>query len=1007
MKSGIIYGLLLGGVTLLNGDESFPEVYNSEADKSAEPPAAEEALGMMALPDGFEATVFAAEPDVRNPIAMTWDGRGRLWVAENYTYAEKATRFELSLKDRVLIFEDTDWDGKADKRTVFEDDLQMLTSVEVGRGGVWLMCPPQLLFIPDKNGDDIPDGKPEVVLDGFEIGLTSYHNFANGLRWGPDSWLYGRCGHSCPGRVGVPGTPDADRIAVEGGIWRYHPETKVFESLTHGTTNPWGHDWDQHGELFFINTVNNHLWHGIHGAHFTESFGADPNPLVFERIDGHADHFHFDTNGKWSESRNGAANAFGGGHAHIGMMIYQGEQWPEYYRNKLYTMNMHGLRTNVERLEREGSGFFGRHEPDIFITEDTWFRGIDIRVGPDGSAFIIDWSDTGECHEHTGVHRTSGRIYRVSYGTPSQPDLSAAQEISADFLACLNKVNPWDFRRLLERIALEGPDESLKNLCLGTLEGDADVVAQLRALWLLHGMGESAHLENLVKHRNEAIRAWALRLLTDDSPLDTIMGPLSSRPPKEYENSVLAIFAERAQLDDSGLVRLTLASILQRLPLDERETVATILAAREEDVDDYNLPEMVWYGICPLTETNPDALVRIAKASKWPDLHRWIARALTSHLKKDPTSIDDLLTWFPEADASVQLALLEGTNEATRGWRAVSKPGPWDAVVAEIEKSNNEMIKSLGVNLSVGFGDGRALDEIKVMVKDRNEDINARIAALETLIESRPEDLREICEPLLKDKVMNGTAVRGLALFDDPRLGEVMVAAYSRFYPTERPKLIEVLVSRPAWSAALLRKIKSGEISKTNLSAFQARQILSFEDAELTQLLEDIWGDVRVSSEEKRKLIEEWTAKLDGGISGEPNLGKGRELYAMICGACHIMYGKGGRIGPDLTGSNRHDLSYLLENIIDPGAVVSSEYRMSIFEMKDGRIMTGVVAAENDNTVTLQQMAEETVVEKSVIKKRSVAEVSMMPEGLLQPFSDEQVRDLIAYLRHPGQVPLP
>ena len=127
----------------------------------------------------------------------------------------------------------------------------------------------------------------------------------------------------------------------------------------------------------------------------------------------------------------------------------------------------------------------------------------------------------------------------------------------------------------------------------------------------------------------------------------------------------------------------------------------------------------------------------------------------------------------------------------------------------------------------------------------------------------------------------------------------------------------------------------------------------------------------------------------------------------MICGACHIMYGEGGRIGPGLTGSNRHDLSYLLENIIDPGAVVSLDYRMSIFEIKDGRVMTGIVAAENDNTVTLQQMAEETVVEKSLIKKRSVAEVSMMPEGLLQPFRDEQVRDLIAYLRHAGQVPLP
>src|SRR6266850_6936172 len=204
----------------------FPVPYNSEPDRSG-PMAASEAAARMQLPPGFKATVFAAEPDVQNPIAMAWDVRGRLWVAENYTYAESGKRFDLNLRDRILIFEDTDGDGRFDTRKVFTDDVQMLTSIEVGRGGVWLMCPPQLRFIPDRDRDDVPDGPPEVVLDGFTVPPENYHNFANGLRFGPDGWLYGRCGASSPGELGPPGAPVEQRIPMRGTMWRYHPRRKV------------------------------------------------------------------------------------------------------------------------------------------------------------------------------------------------------------------------------------------------------------------------------------------------------------------------------------------------------------------------------------------------------------------------------------------------------------------------------------------------------------------------------------------------------------------------------------------------------------------------------------------------------------------------------------------------------------------------------------------------------------------------------------------------------------
>jgi putative membrane-bound dehydrogenase-like protein len=411
--------LLLLVIPCSLGASEFPAPSNSEPDQSKPMPGLE-AAARLRLPPGFRATVFAAEPDVQNPIALASDARGRLWVAENYTYAEGGKKFDLKFRDRILIFEDPDGDGRFDTRKVFTDEVQMLTGIEVGRGGVWVMCPPQLRFIPDRNGDDVPDGAPEVVLDGFTVSPELHHTFANGLRFGPDGWLYGRCGVASPGEIGMPGTPPEQRIPLRGTIWRYHPRRKVVEALSSGTTNPWGHDWNEHGELFFINTVTGHLWHDFAGAHLARLSMVERNPRAYALIDQHADHWHFDTGKDWRESRDGKANALGGGHAHAGMMIYQGDNWPAEYRGHLFTLNFHGRRANQEILEREGSGYIGKHALDFFIAGDPWFRGMELSCGPDGGVFVADWSDTGECHEYTGVHRTSGRIYKITYGEPKR-----------------------------------------------------------------------------------------------------------------------------------------------------------------------------------------------------------------------------------------------------------------------------------------------------------------------------------------------------------------------------------------------------------------------------------------------------------------------------------------------------------------------------------------------------------------------------------------------------------
>ena len=994
----------------------FPAPYNSEPGNPS-PISPQDALKALKLPEGFKATLFAAEPDVQNPIGMAWDARGRMWVAENYTYAERAKRFDLGLKDRVIILEDKDWDGVAETRKVFTDDVQMLTSVEVGRGGVWLMCPPQVLFIPDRNGDDIPDGEPEVVLDGFTVAKDNYHNFANGLRFAPDGWLYGRCGHSCPGNLGVPGTPDEQRIPMKGGIWRYHPEKKIVEVLTHGTTNPWGHDWDANGEMFFINTVTGHLWHLIHGAHLVDS--NTPNPLIYEKLDTIADHYHYDRTGAWSESRGGKANAYGGGHAHIGMMIYQADQWPEYYRNKLFTLNMHGRRTNVERFERNGSGYVGKHEPDIFLSDDPWFRGIEISTGPDGSGFILDWSDTGECHESTGVHRTSGRIFRISYGEPKKPNIAGLGDTEKTWNLekldqVLNNPNPWLSRMFQREVETRKAYVSDGILMMRTNAYNVEfpTTYRLRCLSILHSYEhKNAQVMDLLKDPDEHIRAWIIRSNTEFSPLDAITGP---QPHAVYPR--LAFDPTKLAKDEkSALVRLQLASTLQRLPIAKRAELAAALLSHTEDANDPFLPHMVWFGISPLAKHDPMALVQIAKNCSWPKVTRWIARSLATQ----PEALNALLA------VNASEPVLEGMADAFKGIRKAPKPANWDEVVRGFgvppsggkiplaDSPANAPSKTpppeggtpnIIRDLSIVFGDGRALDDVKKIALDPKADIAARESALKTLIEARPPDLRSICEQLLETRGLNTIAAGGLTLFDDPEIGLKLAKSYRKFNPADRPAVIGTLVSRSAFAKALLAEVAAGRIPRSDLSAFHARQIRGFNDAALSKQLVEAWGELRDSSADKKELIEKTKARLTPDALAKANLSQGRMLFTAVCGACHMMYGQGGKIGPDLTGSGRASLDYLLENIADPSGVVSADFRMSLLTLKDGRQLSGVIAATNARTLTLRTLTEPLTLDRSEIVKQETSPMSMMPEGLLLALQPDQVRDLIAYLMHPVQV---
>ncbi|MBX3422264.1 MAG: c-type cytochrome [Pirellulaceae bacterium] len=995
--------------------DDFVQPFNTEPDSLAAPMDAHEAAAGFQVPDGIQAEAFASEPDVQNPIAMAWDGQGRLWVAENYTYAERTQRFELGLRDRVIILDDTDRDGRSDQRSVFTDQVQMLTGLELGHGGAWLMCPPQLLFIPDAELDGQPDGPARVMLDGFDVALDNYHNFANGLRWGPDGWLYGRCGGSCPGRVGLPGSSDASRTPLEGGLWRYNVQTQHFEVLCHGTTNPWGHDWDAWGECFFINTVNGHLWHLIPGAHFARPFTLDPNPHVFEAIDMHADHWHFDTTGQWFQSRNGQADSYGGGHAHVGMLIYQADNWPAGFRDRLFTWNIHGRRVNQEILQRHGSGYIGRHGPDILQASDPFFRGMDLSCGPDGAVYAIDWSDTGECHEHTGVHRTSGRVFRFATSQSHSQLSGDLRSRSCQQLAQLHThTNQWFVRQ--SRLILSERSRGIGD-CAGIEEpiqwlssavtGQDDRLAY-ECLLTLHAMGRRDHarLLDCLAHRNEHLRTWAIRCLLDDYPIDDVLS--HNLNPKPLATEALERLVTMARHDESGLVRLALASALQRLPVQSRPVLAESLLSRGEDAEDHNLPLMVWYGLIPVAETMPLRAAELTEFSQWPKTTRLIARQLSSYSDMNPQAVERLLA-IATAHPERRLEILQGISDGLRGLRQVDQPSGWVELIRVTAASDDHpaQLSALIQELSILFGDGTGMDQIRQQVLDSQADISLRRSALEMLVRHAPPDIVDICLPLLKDARLNWIAVQGLASSSDTGVADALIKHYFQFRPPQRPQVIATLTARTEFAERLLTAIAAGRIPKHHLTAYDVRQIQSLGSDALIAQVEQVWGRINQSTAQRRQRIEQLRAMLTAGDAPPGDPSQGRVLFQRHCSQCHRLLGSGSQIGPDLTGGNRQDLDFWLENIVDPSAVVARDFYMSTLQMVDGRVLSGLVVSRSENAIELRTPTELLTLATAEIESQRTSAISPMPDGLLDALDMGQIRDLISYLRHPTQVALP
>jgi putative membrane-bound dehydrogenase-like protein len=966
---------------------------------------AEEAVKAMELPEGFRATVFAAEPDVKQPIAMALDDRGRVWIAEAYEYPVRAE--DGKARDRILIFEDADGDGRFDKRTVFAEGLNLVSGIELGFGGVWIGAAPYLLFIPDRDGDDRPDGEPEILLDGWAYEDT--HETLNTFIWGPDGWLYGCHGVFTHSRVGKPGTPDDKRIPLNAAIWRYHPTRHTFEIFTEGTSNPWGVDFDDHGQAFTTACVIPHLYHNILGARYQRQAGSHFNPYTYADIQTIADHRHY--LGDNPHGGNGNSGDAGGGHAHSGAMIYLGGAWPEEYRGRIFMNNIHGQRLNTDVLKPQGSGYVGSHGPDFLLTGDLASQILNIRYGPDGNAFMIDWFDTNACHHKNveGHDRTNGRIYKIVYGDGNATPVNLAELGDLELAELTLHKNDWYVRhgrRLLqERAAAGALDPKARDRLSEIATGEFDVTRRLRAMWTLHvTAGTVDDPKTLLNSPDDHVRAWFVRLSVDgrttvDRDALTGLNPGG-------QSDVAAAIVQAAAMDRSPIVRLAVASALQRLPLTARWQALRALTRHVEDADDHNLPLMYWYAMEPLADADPQRALELGLScgDTIPMLRKFMIRRIASG--GSPMAFAALTQHIIESDdADEHVEIMQGLTEALKGQRQASPPENWPSAFAKAMKSDRDDVRMQAVGLGVTFGDQQALDGLRDMVLSAEAAAPLRQQALESLLRVRDPQLLPTLLRVIREPALRAQALSGLSLYDDQSVPAAVLSIYADLTPQDKRVALATLCARPASGLALLEAVAANKIPAADIPADLVRQLQNHKHSELDRMLAETWGQVRNTPEDKAKLIAE-LRELIANPPAAPDHALGRAIYAKTCQQCHTLYGVGAKIGPDLTGSNRADLEYLLSNIIDPSAVISKDYQQTVVLTVDGLVVSGLLKAEDNNSITLQTTTDVVVIPKDEIDQQELSDVSMMPDDQLKQFTPLETVSLFAYLAGKEQAPV-
>lgn len=950
-----------------------------------------EALMLFKTPSDLAIDQVLAEPVVQQPVFLNFDERGRMWVVQYLQYPNPAGLKILSRdaywrivydkvppppprhfrgKDKITIHEDIKGDGSFAKQTTFLDGMNIATAVERGRGGIWVLNPPYLLFYPDKNNDDIPDGDPVVHLEGF--GLEDTHSVVNSLRWGPDGWLYGAQGSTVTGTVKRPGIDKQPAHSMGQLIWRYHPETRRYEIFAEGGGNAFGVEIDSKGRIYSgHNGGNTRGFHYVQGGYYQKGFskhGPISNPYAF---------------GYFPDMKHPGTPRF----THT-FVIYEGGALPARHNGKLFGVAPMLSHVVESEIKPRGSTFETRDVEFPVTTSDSWFRPVDIKTGPDGALYIADWYDSQVNHyrNHEGqIDPGTGRIYRLrgKNGGQTRPrDL--AKLSTRELIAQLASDNRWT-RQTALRLVADRKDRSVIPLLTQMIREKTGQFA-LECLWALNlsgGFDEAVARETLA-HADPHVRLWTVRLLGDQGKVSPGM------------TKALADLAKREPHIE---VRSQLACTARRLPSDAGLGIVRQLLTRSEDIDDAHMPLLLWWALEIRAEKDHGALLGM-----FDDQAMWNAPMVDRHIR------ERLMRRFAQAGGRKNLLI------CAQLLRRASTPAQAKQLLAGFEQAYagrpltglpEELLTALAkhgggsLSLRLRLNDGAALEQALTLVADDKADRKRRLELLPILGEIKQTASVPVLLRLVEtsaDSDLCRAALGALMPFDEKRIAERVIAAHNQLPAEVRGVAQGLLASRKAWTRALLQAVDTGKIAKSAIALDLVRKMTIHRDDRIAALIDKNWGKVQgATTAQMQQQIDRLHGIVAGG-SGSPYAGK--KLFVASCAKCHVLFNQGGKIGPDLTTYKRDDLANMLLNIVNPSAEIREGFETHLVLTQDGRALTGFLVDQDNRLVVLRTAEGQDVsLPRAAIEEMRVIPQSIMPEGLLDPLGDQQVRDLFAYLR--------
>lgn len=955
----------------------------------------DEAVRRMKLPEGFGVRCVAAEPMIRQPVSISFDARGRMWVLQYLQYPNyaglKPVKQDQYLRtvwdrvpeppphgpkglDRLTICYDPDENGVFRQSKDFVGGLNIASGFCLGHGGVYVVQPPYLLFYPDRNEDDIPDGDPEVLLTGF--GMEDTHSLANSLQWGPDGWLYGAAGSTSTCKIKNPaGQPTDPPVEFQQGVWRYHPKTKRFELFSEGGGNTYGLDFDKHGQLIAgTNWGGFACLHQMQGAYYVKGFSKH-GPLHNAHTYGYFEHVPY--------------TGFKGGHVTCGGIVYQADTYPPEYRDQYIACNLLSNVVNWHKLEPYQSSFKASHGGTLLDGNDPWFRPIDCLQGPDGCVYVVDWYDRRAAHLDPvdNWDKTNGRVYRIEYkGPPRLAPFDLRKKSSAELVELLKHPNKW-WRTEARRLLAERQDKTFHSMLRRWVKDEKGTLA-LESLWALHLSEGGLSWPEVLKHPDEHVRAWAVRFATDtllDEPQHWFAGAAS---------------------DTSPVVLAQLACSARRMHVQDARAAVGRLLENPACAKDPYLPLLIWWAI-------EDHLTRSGgKEANWLPLsgerstplllqtaERYVRRLMAGDFESGPAVAGRVLAALPDKDKP---ATLRGIAKALEGRTMKAVPdGLYDPLGRyEAAHPDDPLVLEIMARMNVPS----AFTTLRKKAADASAAEPERVKAVQLLGQVRDPRARELFLTQLttmKSDASKSALLGGLEAYDDPALADAVFAQYPKWSPAVKKRAVQFLLSRPAWALALLQRFDGGTFPKNELTLDHARAAVALNDAKVTALVEKHFGKLApATAGEKQARIAWLNRELQIGGRGDP--ARGKVLFTKHCAACHQLHGEGGKVGPDLTTADRKNRGYMLSQIVDPSGYIRPEYVVHNVTTTDGRKLSGIVAESSAESVTLVNVVndqpQKAVVAKGDIEDMRPSAVSLMPEKLLDTLGYPEIVDLFAYM---------